>query len=59
MVKIVGNDEVLEALEELHSEEEEDASGEILVLGLVVDPPSGKETEAGEPEGRFLVEAHS
>ena len=56
--KVVGDDEVLEALEQLHCKEEEDARREAEVAGARVDPPGGEEPDGGEAERAALREAH-
>jgi hypothetical protein len=50
--------EVLNRLKGLHGEEEKDTSGQLGVVGLVVNPGRHKQAKEGEASGHVTVKAH-
>eukprot|EP00964_Phaeocystis_antarctica_P013971 scaffold7694_cov63-Phaeocystis_antarctica.AAC.3 len=58
VAQVVGDHKVLEALQQLHGEEEEDAARELDVLSARIDPHRDEQPEEREAERALLVEAH-
>ena len=50
--EVVGDHKVLEALQQLHREEEEDARRQLRIVSAAVDPPRGEQAGEGEAEGK-------